>query len=518
LHKFFHRGAPWARTALAALGVASLICLLAASGCVNPEGGQSASSGAAADTAAGATAHNQAPVQNVKGAVPSAGDVLIAGGANASNQSLATAEFFDPSSGEFFATGTASSSRAGASAAVFSPTQVLLAGGFSGEALIKNYSLDLNGSTLSSVEIFDESTGTFSRTGRMATARMGFTATTLNSGKVLVAGGLDNHGNVLDTAQLYDPVAQKFVAIANPMSDHRMLHTATLLASGKVLVAGGLDNHGNVLDTAQLYDPVAQKFVAIANPMSDHRMLHTATLLASGKVLVAGGVTNLSGDTTNSADLYDPASNTFTPTTFPMDHQRAAHTATLFVSGPMAGKVLITGGVGGSSFFFKDSSAELFDPASQEFVLLTTFMNEPRALHTATLLDDGSVLLAGGFSGTVAISSGMLSGASGLTSDSAEVFDPNTGDFSCVGGFNGATLRCNPSMTFARAGHTATLLATGPTPHRVLIAGGIGGADPAAHGKSLSSAELFNPAGGGSFHPTGAMTTARALHTATLLH
>jgi hypothetical protein len=468
LHKGFHRGARWARAALAALGVAGLIGLLAASGCVNPEGVQSASSNGAADTAAGAAAHDQVAVQNVKAALPGAGDVLIAGGANASNQSLATAEFFDPSSGQFFATGTASSSRAGASAAAFTPTQVLLAGGFSGEALIKNYSLDLNGHMLGSAEIFDESTGAFSRTGRMATARMGFTATTLNN--------------------------------------------------GKVLVAGGLDNHGNVLDTAQLYNPVAQKFAAVANVMSDHRMLHTATLLASGKVLVAGGATNLSGDTTNSADLYDPVSNSFTPTTFPMDHQRAAHTATLFVSGPMAGKVLITGGVGGSSFFFKDSSAELFDPASQEFVLLTTFMNEPRALHTATLLDDGTVLLAGGFSGTVAISGGMLSGASGLTSNSAEVFDPNTGDFSCVGGFNGATLRCNPSMSFARAGHTATLLATGPTPHRVLIAGGIGGVDPAAHGKSLSGAELFNPAGGGSFHPTGAMTTPRALHTATLLH
>lgn len=471
MHKFFHRGAPWARTVVAAFGVAGLICLLAASGCVNPEGVQSASADSAAtDTPAAdtATAHGHAAVQNVKASVPGAGDVLIAGGANGLNQSLATAEFFDPSAGKFFATGTASASRAGASAAAFSPTQVLIAGGFSGEALIKNYSLDLNGSMLSSAEIFDESSGAFSRTGRMATARMGFTATTLNS--------------------------------------------------GKVLVAGGLDNHGNVLDTAQLYDPVTQKFAAVANPMSDRRMLHTATLLASGKVLVAGGATNLSGDTTNSADLYDPAANSFTATTFPMDHQRAAHTATLFVSGPMAGKVLITGGVGGASFFFKDSSAELFDPVSQEFVLLTTFMNEPRALHTATLLDDGSVLLAGGFSGTVAISGGMLSGASGLTSNSAEVFDPNTGDFNCVGGFNGATLRCNPSMGFARAGHTATLLATGPTPHRVLIAGGIGGADPAAHGKSLSSAELFNPAGGGSFHPTGAMTTARALHTATLLH
>ena len=181
MHKSFHRGAQRARAALTALGVAGVICLLGASGCVNPEGVQSASSdgtAAATDNAmTGATAHNQAAIQNVKAAVPSVGDVLIAGGANALNQSLATAEFFDPSSGQFIATGTAWSSRAGAAAAAFSPTQVLLAGGFNGEALIKNYSLDLNGSMLGSAETFDESTGAFSRTGRMATARMGFTAT-----------------------------------------------------------------------------------------------------------------------------------------------------------------------------------------------------------------------------------------------------------------------------------------------------------------------------------------------------
>ncbi len=110
--------------------------------------------------------------------------------------------------------------------------------------------------------------------------------------------------------------------------------------------------------------------------------------------------------------------------------------------------MLITGGVGGSSFFFKDSSAELYDPASQEFTLLSSFMNEPRSLHTATLLDDGSVLLAGGFSGSVAVSGGVLSGASGLTSNSAETFDPNTQDFTCVGGFNSETTRCNHSMTW----------------------------------------------------------------------
>ena len=451
---------------LAALSAAGLIGLLAVSGCINGEGVDSPPQDSAA---AAAPAHkHKAVLQNVKAAIPMVGDVLIAGGVDDANQSIAAAEFFDPSSGQFVATGSAASGRAGVSAAPLSPTQVLLAGGFSGIATIKNFSLDLEGKVLNSAESFDETTGTFSPAGTMATPRMGFTATELNN--------------------------------------------------GKVLIAGGLDDRDDVLDTAELYDPAARKFVAVANPMSDRRAFQTATLLLSGKVLIAGGATNLTGDTTNSADLYDPASNSFTPATLPMDHQRAAHTATLFTTGPMAGKVLITGGVGGSSFFFKDSSAELYDPTSQEFVLLPSFMNEPRSMHTATLLDDGSVLLAGGFSGTVAVTGGMLSGASGLISNSAETFDPSTGDFACVGGFNSETLRCNQSMTLARAAHTATLLSTGSAPHRVLIAGGIGAADPAAHGVELSSAELFNPSGGGSFVATDAMSTARALHTATLLH
>jgi Galactose oxidase, central domain len=466
LHKYPHTSPRWARTALVTLSVAGLLSLLAASGCINGVSVDSSPQDSTAGASA-ARAHKLA-IQNLKPAIPVAGDVLLAGGADASNQSIASAEFFDPSSGQFVPAGSAASSRAAASAVALSPTQVLLVGGFSGAAAIKNFSLDLEGNVLGAAEIFDETTGAFSPAGEMATPRMGFTATELNN--------------------------------------------------GKVLVAGGLDNRDNVLDTAELYDPTARKFVPVAGAMSDRRMFHTATLLLSGKVLIAGGATNLSGDTTSSADLYDPASNSFIPAISPMDHQRAAHSATMFATGPMAGKVLITGGVGGSSFFFKDSSAELYDPASQEFTLLPSFMNEPRSMHTATLLDDGDVLLAGGFSGTVAVTAGMLSGASGLISNSAETFDPNTGDFTCVGGFNNDTLRCNQSMTIARAAHTATLLATGPAPHRVLITGGIGAADPAAHGVELSSAELFNPASGGSFTATAPMSTERALHTATLLH
>ncbi len=419
MQKHLHNSPRWARSALASLSLVALIGLVAASGCINGETIESPShDGAVADDSAGAggaaSRSRQAAIHNLKAAIPAAGDVLIAGGADASNRSLASAEFFDPAAGQFVATGIAASSRAGASAAALSATQVMLAGGFSGSAAIKNFSLNLEGNVLSGAEIFDEATGAFSPAGKMAAARMGFTATPLSN------------------------------------------------SNGKILVVGGQDNLGTVLDTAELYDPAARKFIAVNNTMSDRRMFHTATLLLSGKVLVAGGATNLSGDTTSSADIYDPASNSFTPATFPMDHQRAAHTATLFTSGPLAGKVLITGGVGGSSFFFKDSSAEIYDPASQEFLLLSSFMNEPRSLHTATLLDDGSVLLAGGFSGSVAISGGVLSGASGLISNSAETFDPNSGDFTCVGGFNTETTRCNQSMSVARAGHSATLLATGP--------------------------------------------------------
>jgi hypothetical protein len=452
------------RTAIAGLALLGVVAL---GGCIN---GQSIAisshdSSATSDDAAASTADNTTSTGTP--AIPAAGDVLIAGGASASNRSLASAEFFDPASGQFFLTGPAAASRAGAVAAPIAASKVLLGGGFSGGASIRQFSLNLDGKVIGSAEIFDRATGAFSPAATMATPRMAFTATALNS--------------------------------------------------GKVLVAGGFDNAGNVLDSAEVYDPGERKFVAVSNLMSDHRVFHTATLLSNGKVLVTGGATNLSGDTTNSADIYDPATNTFSAAMWPMDHQRAAHSATLLSSGALAGKVLITGGGGGSSVFFKDSSAEIYDPASQQFMLLATFLNEPRALQTATLLDDGKVLLAGGFNGTVAISGGILSGASGSISNSAEIFDPNTLEFSCVGGFSDEAVRCNQSMSVARAGHTATLLSNGPLQHRVLITGGIGAADPNARGIALSSAEIFNPAGGGSFSAAAPMTTARAFQTATLL-
>ena len=150
-----HTNARRARTAFAALSVAGLLALLVASGCIN----ESPSHEAADNTADSAPARAHKASLNLKAAIPAPGDVLIAGGADASNQSIADAEFFDPSLGQFVLTGTASSSRAGVSAAPLSPTQVLFAGGFSGRATIRNFSLNLDGRILSSAESFDETTG-----------------------------------------------------------------------------------------------------------------------------------------------------------------------------------------------------------------------------------------------------------------------------------------------------------------------------------------------------------------------
>jgi galactose oxidase-like protein len=435
------------------------LSLVAGAGCVNE--------GVAPAVTASSIADEIAPPRTAEAAKPSAGEILIAGGAGASFKTLAKTEFFDQATQSFVVTGSAITNRAGGTATALSASKVLLAGGFSGGASIDHFTLSLQGNVVSAAEIFDEATGNSIATSEMTATRMGY--------------------------------------------------TATLLDTGKVLIAGGLDNNGSVLGSAELYDPASGKFTAVSNQMGDHRAFHGATLMPGGKVLITGGATNLFGDTTNSADIYDPAANTFTPTGTAMDHQRAAHTSTLLKAGPLAGKVLIAGGGGGSSFFLKDSSAEIFDPVSGQFGLLTSFLNEARSMHTATVLADGSVLIAGGFNGSVAIAGGALSGASGVISNSAEMFDPNTMEFSCVGGFNTDTMRCNQSMTSARAGQTATLFTSGKFKNKVLIAGGIGGSLPQSKGSPLKSAEIFNPASS-TFSATASMTTARALHTATELH
>jgi hypothetical protein len=267
------------------------------------------------------------------------------------------------------------------------------------------------------------------------------------------------------------------------MSAGRSDQTATLLADGRVLVAGGYRAF-HTIASADLFDPTTNTFVA-TGPLGTARGYGTATLLEDGRVLIAGGTPRdwtFNGPFFATSELFDPKTGTFAPTGS-MAAARNLHTATLLLDG----RVLIAGGNDTENHSL--ASAELYDPTTGTFSPTGSLVTA-RAFHTATLLTDGRVLMTGGTS----------AGWDGIPFiASAEIYDPKTGTFTPTG-----------SMAVERASHTATLLPDG----RVLITGGTNGAD---QGKgSLPSAELYDPKTG-KFSTTGPMADGRTFHEATLL-
>ena len=244
----------------------------------------------------------------------------------------------------------------------------------------------------------------FTSTGSMTTARWGYTATLLPDGRVLIAGGTNIIGRTSSTglasAELYDPASGTFTPTGS-MTTPRVSFTATLLRDGRVLIAGGL-NAGSVLASAELYDPTRGTFTRTGS-MTAPRGSFTATLLPDGRVLIAGGTRN-STNGLASAELYDPASGTFT-STGSMTAPRASFAATLLPDG----RVLIAGGTNiiGRTSSTGLASAELYDPASGTFTP-TGSMIAGRIALTATLLHDGRVLIAGGFDRGSALASAEL--------------------------------------------------------------------------------------------------------------
>ena len=221
----------------------------------------------------------------------------------------------------------------------------------------------------------------------------------------------------------------------------RNYHTATLLSDGRVLVAGGYfynyqQHKGGFLDTAELYDSGTGKWTYTGSLNFD-RHTSTATLLPDGRVLVAAGFGSSGGVSglLASAELYDPATGNWT-VTGSLNDKRTNHTATLLPNG----QVLVAGGNGSLQ-----PAAELYDPATGTWTF-TGNLNTPRGSHTATLLPDGKVLVAGG-------------NYLGDYLASAELYDPATGNWTFTG-----------SMNIARQVETATLLPDG----KVLVAGGSG--------------------------------------------
>ena len=173
----------------------------------------------------------------------------------------------------------------------------------------------------------------------------------------------------------------------------------------------------------------------LTGPMTTARYDHTLTLLGNGRVLAAGGRTqNVTPAVNfNTAEIFDPITERWTPTG-PMNDYRWSHTATLLPDG----RVLVAGGFGGSANSLTTNaqpvlnSAEIYDPATGQWTR-TGSMNVRRALHVAELLPDGRVLVAGGRT---------CNQAPPATCDftfrtnTAEIYNPATGRWTQVANMN----------------------------------------------------------------------------------
>jgi hypothetical protein len=322
--------------------------------------------------------------------------------------------------------------------------------------------------------VFDPSTGTVSVAPGSGTMRIAHTATLLDDGRVLLAGGVTNdaQGQSVATvsADLYDPAART-IAATGSLGAPRALHAAARLADGRVLISGGCEvcdmekpESFKMSATAELYDPTAGTFSP--GPAETPRFFHTATTLQDGRVLLVAGM-DMAGPIT-AAETFDPATDTFT-TAPGTSASRTLHTATLLDDG----RVLVVGGVeraqaGSDGTGTPLTTAELFDPVTGMFSP-TGSTAVGHAAHTATLLRDGRVLIAGGMD------------AQNQAVGTAELYDPKTGTFSPTG-----------QMAIPLALHTASLLPDG----HVLLWGldAAAASDPTADPFAL--VEVYDPEAG----------------------
>jgi hypothetical protein len=293
----------------------------------------------------------------------------------------------------------------------------------------------------------------------LAQKRSLHTATVLLDRDVLVAGGgdallSDPAGAATDTADLYDTETETFLPLADPLTVPRLFHTATRLANGKVLLCGGVDDtlpDPIVLSSAEIYDPASQTF-APTGSMSIPRAGHTATLLSDGRVFVAGGTTDADDVVTiilnasKKTEIYDPATGLFTPGP-DMVEPKVGHSAVRLLDN----RVFVTCGATFVTIIVPipvfSSVSQIYNPTTNSYQGLPNAA-DARALFGLTRLLDGRVLLTGGVGGSP-LSPGALA--------DAEIFNPAGGSFAPV-----------PNMPNVRANHASVLLADG----RVLVAGG----------------------------------------------
>ncbi len=321
------------------------------------------------------------------------GRVLVSGGrTTAAGASVSTAEIFYPGIGQttfgaVAATGSLNTARSFHSQTRLFDDKVLVAGGY-----------DASGNPLSSMELYDAATSTWTTMGvTLGAARARHTAVLLANGDVLFAGGVDGSG------ALASAVVYRFdtgtVAAVGSMAAGRHSVAGALLPDGKVLIPGGKDFAGTALSSTELFDPVAGTFTA-GPAMTSARADHAVAAMTDGRVLVSGG-TGLS-----TVSIYDGRTNSWDNTPPAMSSARAGHVGVLMGDG----SILLAGGSDGATVV---SSANLFDPSTGNYDAPNNGMADARRDAAVAVLNNGRVLIVGGLD------------AAGAPLASLEIFTPD---------------------------------------------------------------------------------------------
>jgi hypothetical protein len=302
-------------------------------------------------------------------------------------------------------------------------------------------------------------------TGQMAVPRFDHTATLLPNGKVLIVAGMARNGQTEPTAELYDPHGGRFSLVGKLTSPRGWGSTATLLNDGTVLITGGASGSwcsaSCYLATAELYDPATNTFTRVGD-MTEQRAGAQAILLQNGDVLIVGGNLNSGNAPITTAELYHPSTRIFS---------RAGSMPEGIVMPLKDGKLL----------FLRDSGADLYNPSTGRITSACNF-STPSSRYGAALLPNSKVLLVGG----------QVDGASGPQVNTTEIYAPAACKFAA-----------GPEMSSNRFKLRKAIvpLANG----RILIAGG------------SDQPEVYDPASNSFLETTGARIDTFYFSTATQL-
>lgn len=281
------------------------------------------------------------------------------------------------------------------------------------------------------------------------TPRAAHSCLKLSDGRVLLVGGIGANQSPESKVEVFDPKAGSFTTIGQ-LDTPRIFSESALLTNGKVLVCGGRDMVGEAFNTAELFDPATGKSVP-AGSMTHRRYQHRAVLVGQESVLITGGAGD--AESRRSAETFDVNTHTFVQTDR-MNVDRVMHTSTVLADGRV--------------FTFSNGLGEIYTPAVRKFSLVPgAAAPNIRDEHTATLLKDGSVLIAGG--GMPDFSEDVL-GAPVL-------FDPSQSTYTNLNLY---------SELVNRAGHAALQLPNG----QVLLTGG-----RSVHAQATPAIVLYDPPG-----------------------